>query len=83
MESFTPLRGQDEFAGGFGRTAITRSLAERVSEIGFSQLAEELEQGELIVDHISREDGGPDWESFVYQQTMESGTGNCIDVSWL
>jgi len=83
MEEIRPLTGRDPALHEFVHDAVVKTLAEEMGTIGFTQLKEDLASGEFVIGHISREDGGTDWETFVYEQTMESGTGNCLDVSWL
>jgi hypothetical protein len=85
--SLRVLRGRDDEIGEteqvlFVRTQITQTLAQLAGEVGFSELQQQLQDGSFIVSHLP-EDEGPNFEDFVFKENVESGTGNCLDVTWL
>ena len=76
------MRGGDDY-GGPVFTLIVQGLANMVGELGFDDMKRDLKEAEFTVDHLPKEDGGPDWEKVIFNDIVESGSGNCMDVSWL
>jgi hypothetical protein len=81
--SFRVLRGRDEDEDSFVRHQITQTLSSLVGELGFHDVQKELENGSFTVIHLPIDDQGPNYEDYVFKENVESGTGNCLDVSWL
>jgi hypothetical protein len=82
MEDYRPWRGQDDF-GGYVYSCIVQDLAQLAVSVSLTQMQKALEEAEFNLDHLPKEDGGPDWESDIFKEVVESATGNCLDVSWL
>ena len=82
MESYKTLKGKDNL-GGVVYLNIVNDLADLAGNVGLETISNELRETDFIIDHIPKEDGGPDWENDIFKEVVDSATGNCLDVSWL
>jgi hypothetical protein len=78
------LRGADDAESkGF----IHHSIVERLSAIvqvvpGCEDVVQQLKSGAFAVSQVDADDGGPDWTRYIDDELKESGSANCLKVSW-
>ena len=82
VEAYRPIKAEDEY-GGVAYNNVVHDLADLVGDLGFNDMKQELKDAELMIDHLPKEEGAPDWESYIFNEIVESGMGTCMDVRWL